>query len=193
MTLGFVLNTMNQQLDPAPLGFRCLAPEDLPLMHRWLNAGEAARWYARRPYAYDEVAAEYSANIEHKTKTASYVILYGDAPIGYIQTYRVADYPEYNRYVQADAQVAGLDLFIGEAAYLHRGLGRHVARKFLRDFVFSDPAIHSAVLGPEPANRAAIRAYAKAGFHYWKTIHVRGEPEPEYLMRIERKDMVSER
>jgi len=77
-----------------------------------------------------------------------------------------------------------LDLFIGEAAYLHQGLGAETLRIFLQQVVFRQPWAEACIVGPEPCNRAAIRAYEKAGFVYWKTVHIPGEAQPEWLMRV---------
>lgn len=40
----------------------------------------------------------------------------------------------------------------------------------------------------EPKTAAAIKAYEKAGFRYFKKIQVPGEPEPEYLMKLTREE-----
>jgi hypothetical protein len=74
----------------------------------------------------------------------------------------------------------------GDPEYLYRGLGRHVIRRFLSEPVFSEPGTAVRVIGPEPKTTAAIRAYEKGGFRFYKTIQVPGEPEPEYLIRLSR-------
>lgn len=81
-------------------------------------------------------------------------------------------------------EAAGLDLFIGEEAYVHRGLGAPTLTPFLREFTFIDPDVPSCVVLPEPENNIAIRAYEKAGFRHVKTIQVPGEPTRRYAMRI---------
>ena len=77
-------------------------------------------------------------------------------------------------------------MFVGEIDYIHKGLGAIILRKFLEVIVFGQRNTPSCIIGPEPSNIVAIRAYAKAGFKYWKTIHAPDEDEPEYLMRIAR-------
>lgn len=177
--------------DPiSPIGFRRLAAADLPRLHRWLNAPHVARWY-RGEGTPEEIRARYAEKAAGTSPTAAYVILVGGEPVGYIQTYLVCGWPEYARQVEVDTAAAGLDLFIGEGAYVHRGLGPLIIRQFLREVVFADPEIESCVIGPEVGNRAAIGAYEKAGFRYLKTVHVSGEPEPEYLMRITREEFAA--
>jgi len=177
--------------DASNISFRQLRDDDLPLMHRWLNSGEVLRWYGQRPSSYDEVATKYSRNILGEQPTSSFLILDGDTPVGYIQTYMIDSYPVYAQFIAAGATAAGVDLFIGEDAYRHRGFGSASLAKFLREIVFGQLGAQICIIGPEPKNTAAIRAYEKAGFRYWKTIQIPGEREPEYVMRITREEAMS--
>ena len=158
-------------------------------MHRWYHAPHVLRWFSYRPHTYAEIAAKYLPRIRGEVPTDPYLILYAEQPIGYIQTYRISDHPEYNQYVQADEHTAGLDLFIGEGEYLQRGLSGPILREFLRQIVFRQDWAERCVVGPEPDNQVAIRAYEKAGFHYWKTVQIPDEPQPEILMSIHRSEL----
>lgn len=177
-------------LDSALIGFRRMVMDDLPLMHHWLQTPHVLEWWwggvAPTPEA---IAEEYGPRILSEEATQTYFILSAGEEIGYIQTYRIRDYPEYAAAVGADEEAAGVDLFIGETDYLHKGLGSHILRRFLRDVVFAADDIASCIIGPSEANASAIRAYEKAGFRYFKTIPSENEPTPEYLMRITRADL----
>ena len=175
------------RLDTRKLSFRSLRSSDLDLVHRWLDAPHVGRWWYDEGTSYQEIAAQYLPRIEGRDAVEPFVILYEDRPIGYIQSYPVSDDEEYVSLVDAKDSV-GVDLFIGEAEYLYRGLGRYIVLGFLSEHVFSDPGIEVCVIGPEPRNAAAIRAYEKAGFRYFKEIQVPGEPEPEYLMKLTREE-----
>jgi len=183
---------MTADLDPALISFRRLALRDLPLLHRWLNTDHVAQWYGAghvRYPAYERVVERYAPRIRGEEPVDSYVIVYAGAPIGYIQTYRVADYPEDRWQVESGA--AAIDLLIGEVEFLHRGLGTHIIRRFLAEIVFGQSDATCCIIGPEPENAAAIRAYEKAGFRYLKTVQIPdGEPPEEYLMRIAREDVI---
>lgn len=166
--------------------FRKLELEDLQLLHKWLNEGPVLEWYSKKPLTFEEVKEKYTPRIEGKTKTDHYVISHGKKLIGYIQTYRVTDYPEWNQYVEAGADAAGLDLFIGENEFRGQGLGSQIIRAFLKQVVFKDPTLVTCISGPDPRNIASKRAFEKAGFKYFKTIH---PPEgEEYLMKIAKND-----
>lgn len=187
------MTARQQPLDPAPLGFRPLMPDDFPLLHRWLNLPHVHEWWADgepAPPTFETVAEEYG----NDEPIRRYLILYGETPIGYIQFCRVGDfaegqkypYPEFVAYV-GEPDAANIDVLIGEPAFLHRGLGPHLLRQFLREVVFADPRHFPAcAIDPHEPNAIAIRAYEKAGFRYVRTEDVPGEPHPIHLMRIER-------
>ncbi len=178
-------------LDPALIGFRAMTMDDLPLLYRWMRAPHVLEWwFGGIAPSYEVVADKYGPRIRSEEPSDPYIILYGDRPFGYIQTYMLRDYPEYAALVDTDDGAAGVDLLIGEMDYLHKGLGSHLLRAFLRDIVFGVGDATSCIIGPGEANRIAIRAYEKAGFRFFRTIPSSNEPTPEYLMRITRADVL---
>ena len=176
----------NEPLDPGPIGFRPLAHADLPLMHRWLNEGASAEWWSKEPKTPAQVTAEFAPMIDGEDPTRGFVIRYGDEPIGFIQVYYVRHEADYWGHMGFPDDTAGVDLFIGEATYLHRGLGPPLLRRFLREIVFADPSINRCIIDPDPANNIAIRAYERVGFRYLETIGPPKHVEPAYLMVLER-------
>lgn len=179
-------SNISDEPNPDLLGIRPLNAADVTLLHHWRNTPHVVRWY-KPALSLEEAYAKYVPRTRGEEPTRAYLILYAGQPIGYIQVYRIRDYPEYQKYVQVEEDAAGVDLFIGEPDFVHRGLGAPILRCFLREVVFADPAIHLCIIGPEPENRAAIRAYQKAGFRHFKTVQLPDEDAPAYLMRIERE------
>jgi aminoglycoside 6'-N-acetyltransferase len=173
---------------PDTISFRRLRYSDLPLLHRWLNAPHVARWWYGDATSWHGVQKEYTLYIEGREPVEPYLILHKDKLIGYIQTYLISDDEEYASLVRVEDS-AGVDMFIGGEEYLYRGLGSNILRRCLDEVVFRDENVKVCVIGPEPKNVAAIRAYEKAGFHFFKTLQVPGEPEPEHLMRMGRGEV----
>ena len=174
-------------LDPFWLSFSKLTVDDLPLMLKWLNSAFVGKWYGKGEYTYRDIKAKYVSRISGESPTNCYLIHYAKQPIGFIQTYRIVDYPDYNQFVQSGGETAGVDMFLGEDEYAYQGLGTAALFRFLKEIVFKKDRISSCVMGPDPENKAAIRAYKKLGFQYYKTIH---QPDgDEYLMRIDRVDL----
>lgn len=176
-------------MDPRDIAFRELREPDLSLMHRWLNTPHIRRWWYAEGSSYKKIEEHYLPGIEARDATKLFLILYENSPIGFVQSYRISaeDDETYAGLVNV-ANSAGIDLFIGEPGYLYRGLGSYVIRRFLSEPVFSDPEIEACMIGPEPKNAAAIRAYEKSGFRFSKSIQVPGGPEPEYLMKLSRQE-----
>jgi RimJ/RimL family protein N-acetyltransferase len=164
--------------------FRALEPDDLPLMHEWLQREHVRRWWDE--YAgYEDVARHYLPAIEGRRPTDLYLILLDDRPVGFIQSYLVADYPEFGALIGLGAGVAGVDLFIGEEDLTGKGLGSEVLSAFVRDVVFAEPATTACIADPDVRNAASIRAFEKAGFRRVGEVL---EPEDGQLHAVVRLD-----
>ena len=173
------------------ISFLELREIDFNLLYKWYNTDFVNEWYGKekQEWTYKEIVNKYIPYIQGQKPTDSFIILYNDIKIGYIQTYLLKNYPEYNELVQADGDSAGIDLFLGDREYIHKGLGPIIIKKFLNDIVFQNRNIKSCVIGPEPKNIIAIKAYKKVGFKYIKTIKIPDENEPEYIMEISRNEI----
>lgn len=180
-------------ITPNKIRFQKLQFDDLPLMQQWLNTDFVTEWYSGEPTTLEGIREEYGPLIDGRDPTQAFLIIYDTTPIGYIQTYKFRDNPEWQAVVQPAEEAAGIDLFIGHPDYIHRGLGSFIIKKFLQEIVFSQPEIEICVIDPEPANKVAIRAYEKAGFTYWKTIPAGAFPnEPEgYWLRLTKADFLA--
>lgn len=167
--------------------FRKLRSCDLNLMHKWLNCDFVKEWYGKKNWTMKEIEDKYTAYINREKPTDAYIIYYGDSPLGYIQTYKIQDYADYAELIKVEENAAGLDIFIGEQDYFHKGLGKHIIRRFLKEVVFSSSDVVSCILGPEPKNKIAIKTYERVGFKHIKTIQTE-EEEFEYIMRISKEE-----
>ncbi|HLY24520.1 MAG TPA: GNAT family N-acetyltransferase [bacterium] len=171
-----------------PFAFRRLTEDDLPLLHRWLNTAHVLEWWDRPGPTLGQVQAKYLPRVTGASDVTSYVIYRGEVPIGYIQLYPVRTGAWGLHSIGAGE---GLDLFIGEALYVHRGLGAGILRQFLTDVVFRDAAVNVCFVDPSPRNRGALRAYEKAGFRYLGTGTDPDSGMPVHLMEINRHDLVN--
>ncbi len=157
--------------------FAPLTEGDLPLVEEWLRREHVADWW-RDPM---EVAIERRrAAIEGRRLVDHYLIVVDDRPVGMIQTYVVADHPEWDEIVQVGPDAAGVDLFIGEVELIGRGLGAQVIDAFVRDVVTAKAVVATV----EEANRRSWRAFEKAGFNHVRDVEEDGRPHR--LMRLDR-------
>jgi RimJ/RimL family protein N-acetyltransferase len=100
-----------------------------------------------------------------------------------------SDIPETSALVSKSENLAGIDVFIGEANHLHKGLGPVFISKFIKDIIFSIPEIQSCMIDPEIENAAAIRAYEKIGFKYSHTVWDAKYGVCAYIMFLNRDDI----
>jgi aminoglycoside 6'-N-acetyltransferase len=182
---------MADRSTPPSLAFRPLATADLPTLHRWLSNPRVYRWYGGVPPAsFAGVAAKYAPRTLAASAIRPYLILHEGVPIGYIQSYMVADDADYAALVGDDARgAAALDVLIGEDDRAMHGLGAALLRAFLGEVILADPGVARCFVDPHPENLIAIRAYARAGFQPWRRIDPAPPAEPCLLLRIERADI----
>lgn len=166
------------------LSFRPLVHDDLPLLFEWVHREHVKRWWYPDE-SYEEFAREYVDALEGREATDVYVVELDRRAIGAIQTYVVADHPEWEALVHAGPGVAGVDLLIGEPELIGRGLGPEILRAFTDEFVFARAEVSACVAGVEPANERSLRAFAKAGFR--PVLDYVEEGRPHRLFRLDRQ------
>lgn len=174
------------------INFAKLTPDDLVLLHSWLNKTHVRQWYDHeKSSTLEAVKKRYLPKIIGEKPTQCYLALLDGAAFGYLQTYRVIDWPDFNDYLGYDSQVASVDLFIGEPSFLGKGMGKAMLRQFLSKVVFTQEPITMCVIGPDPSNTRAIKTYNSVGFVHKRTIHIPSESQPTYLMELSKKDFIS--
>ncbi len=113
--------------------------DDLPLLAAWLGRPHVRRWYGE-PGSLDDVVAYYGPSIEEQEPTDHYVVELEGRAVGMLQTYVVADHPEYAAVIGIrDRHTAGADILIGEEELTGFGLGTEILMRFVRDVVFARP------------------------------------------------------
>lgn len=171
----------------APLRFRPLVDRDLPLLVRWLNEPHVVATYGQgRGASAAEVVAKYGPRARGVGPTRAFVIEVEGRPSGYIQTYRILDHPGWAAQSGIADESHGLDLFLGAADLVGRGLGTRVLRRFVDDVVFGGTDAVAVVCDAFSTNPRAVRALEKAGFRRWRHL---ATPEPgsgDLLLRRDR-------
>lgn len=168
--------------------FKPLAESDFPLLLKWLESPHVKQWWDQDiSYDLKKVQEKFGAyvheleiNYSATKHIYAYIVYYNDIAIGYIQAYNVQEFfdedpPELVsasqnglvmlKQVQGDSvllKTAGVDLFIGELDYLHKGFGSLIIAAFLE--LLTQAGFGACMVDPAPDNKAAVRAYEKAGF-----------------------------
>ncbi len=136
------------------IAFRPLAPADEPLLRGWLNAAHVARWWG-------DPETEVRDAITHVTTgdAGAFIIQGNGHDIGYIHAY---DAHEDRYFSDRPAGAKGMDIYLGYADLVGKGLGRRVIAAFAdRLLAAGAPEV---VTDPDTRNSAAFVAYKHAGF-----------------------------
>ena len=153
--------------------------EDFPLLGSWLARPHVQKWW-KETGELEEVERKYGPHIDGTDPTLLFLAEVGGAPIGMLQSYWVDDYPGHAESVGLPG-AAGVDLFIGELAYLGRGNGPAMLRAFVeRILPVWYPGATGVVADRGITNLASIRAFEKAGFRRGEIVD--GEDGLEQLM-----------
>ena len=164
---------MGTQWNQDKISFRKLEESDLKLMHQWFNTPHVSQWWkidGKRNPGYEEVSKHFIPNISGSHPTKCYIVAYDKTKVAFVQSALIKDNPQFEEAFKIDGNIAGIDIFIGEEQYLHKGLGSLIIKAFLTDIIFKIYNTDLCIIDPEPENKIAIRAYEKCGFHYIKTV-----------------------
>lgn len=168
------------------INFRPLGREDLEQVFGWLCQPHVSEWWGPAPSTPGEVEAVYGPCIDGTDPTLMFVIAVANRPVGIIQTYLLADNPEYRDAVKV-TDAAGVDLFIGDPTLVDRGLGTEIVRTFLEDVGWPTyPSVNRYMAGPSVRNLRSRRMFEKAGFRLLHQVDVLDEPDREAVYVIER-------
>lgn len=161
------------------ISFRPLTRDDLPRFRAWLVTPHVREWWRDD---IEETVAEYAKELEAGSTTSFFVILAEGRDVGFIQSYRVKDEPEYQAGIKIDDAVA-VDLFVGDASLVGTGFGPRLLTAFIEQVVKPRyPDARFVVASPSVGNARSIRAFEKAGFEKRHVAHFESEPDPEQVM-----------
>ena len=137
---------------------------DLPTVARWRQAPHVHRWWqADGEPTEDNVTSQYGPDIDGMTPTRIWVAEVNGRSIGFVQDYRLADYPEY-ALLTPEPGAIGVDYAIGDERWLGRGLGTRIlwAWTLRSRHRFADATAYFAA--PDHRNEASLRMLDKTGF-----------------------------
>lgn len=126
------------------------------------------------------MTARYGADLDGTTPTKFWIVFEEERPIGFLQEYRLRDYPDYAALTPVPDAV-GVDYAIGVPDAIGRGLGTRMLWAWAGSANERFPGVRWLFAAPDRRNGASVRALEKAGF-------VPGEPfdEPDEEGRLTR-------
>jgi len=178
--------------NPAHVTFAPLIEANLALLHEWLNAPHVVAGYSRVSSSREDVVARYGPRIAGEVPVRGFVASVAEHPVGYVQVYRVADFPDYAATVVDFDGAVAIDVLIGEVEYTRRGLGPRVIAAAVDEIVWPSFPTASCIATPRADNTASLRAFAKAGFALVRAIRT-PDGVPELLMECRRAAVLADR
>jgi aminoglycoside 6'-N-acetyltransferase len=149
-----------------------MSSADLPMIRRWLETPEVVRWWGQP----DEQYALVSGDLDHPDMD-QFIVALDEHPFGYIQCYAISTWNQ--GFGTQPPGTRGIDQFIGVPDMIGRGHGSGFIRQFVERVLTS--GIPRVVTDPDPDNRRAVRAYAKAGFQSERVVDT---PEGPALLMV---------
>lgn len=133
----------------------------------WLAAPHVAPWWGEDPDP-AAVEAKYGPEVDGTDpRTELFIVDLDGTPVGMVQRYRVADYPEWIESLGptgAPADAAGMDYLIGDPTLVGRGIGAAMLGEFAELTLARYPDVSAMVVDVDPENRRSWRVLEKIGF-----------------------------
>jgi RimJ/RimL family protein N-acetyltransferase len=115
------------------------------------------------------VYAEYAPAVLEAQRVTPYIVMLGQASIGYAQSYVAMGSGDGWWDDVTDPGVRGIDQSIADPELLGKGVGTAMVRALV-ERLFRDPAVTQVQTDPSPDNLRAIRCYQKAGFRIVRNV-----------------------
>ncbi|MFA5075182.1 MAG: GNAT family N-acetyltransferase [Candidatus Babeliales bacterium] len=140
--------------------FKQLEEKDLPLLLKWFKEPHVDKWWPV-PKEEEDFFNSFIKRIRDDIRKM-YIVLCYNKPIGYIQCYKI-NFEKDAWLPKISGNVIGIDQFIGEPDFLHKGFGTLFIKEFIENLLEKENDL-KIIVDPDPENKAAIRCYEKVGF-----------------------------
>jgi aminoglycoside 6'-N-acetyltransferase len=176
--------------DSVAVHFIPIEPRHFALLWEWYQRPHVQRWFAPWTPPSQTAADElWTAMIEGREPNRGYLISLDGAEVGYIESSRISEDPQWAEAIGLGRDAVAADLFLADESLIGRGVGPQiVVRFYLR--MMGETGLDVGIIDPEVDNARAIRAYEKAGFRFHRQIPSDKPGRPgESIMIASRKDL----
>jgi aminoglycoside 6'-N-acetyltransferase len=143
---------------------------DFPLLAQWLAEPLVDRWWAHDT-APEAVERDFGPAVDGAEPTRLYLGWADGRPVGLVQIYAIAAYPEYVIELTGVCVVPpgalSIDYLIGEPSARGRGLGAGLIAAAVARGLADHPEARDVLVPVAAANVASWRALQRAGFEWY--------------------------
>jgi aminoglycoside 6'-N-acetyltransferase len=143
------------------VSLRPLCRSDFTILLDWLNAPHVREWWGPAPSA-ERVETKYTPRVDWDEPVHCLIASVNEQSVGMIQWYRTGDVDYGYPALRLSPLAIAMDIFIGEARFLGRGLGSAIVQRLIAELGTERAPYY--VIDPDAANDRAIRSYQRAGF-----------------------------
>jgi aminoglycoside 6'-N-acetyltransferase len=146
--------------------FRALQRSDFALLSEWLARPHVRRWWRHDPSS-DAVEADFGDGVDGLDPVEYFMVVIDGVDRGFIQRCQFGDEAEWLvalQVVDAQAEAAGIDYFIGDMEFVGRGVGTAMIGAFIADTWTRYPNAPMMLVDVEAENVASWRILEKNGF-----------------------------
>lgn len=165
--------------------FKPVEPSQRALVHQWLKTPHAAEWFYGQGL---ENTINHLDEFFQGNRQVHYWIGYDNAhPFAFfITTFVTQEDVKLKKWCLEKGPAITLDILIGDANYLGKGL----APQLIREFLLSQfPDVTEVLIDPEASNARAVHVYQKVGFAIIDTFIPSHSPHLHYMMRLSMKQL----
>jgi aminoglycoside 6'-N-acetyltransferase len=155
-------------IDPdTRVAVRAMTRADLGDVVAWRSSAAVRRWWSAGglgdPDGLAHTRAAYAERVDGLSPTRMWVIEVNGRSVGFVQDYRIGDYPDY-ALLGPDPGAIGVDFAIGADPWRGRGIGARVLWAWMLRAHARFPDATAFFAAPDHRNAASLRVLAKAGF-----------------------------
>src|SRR5262245_26131031 len=132
---------------------RAMTRGDLVDVTRWRQSDHVRPWFAGygEP-TLESVTERYGPRIDGMTPTRMWVAEVNGRSVGFVQDYRIADYPDY-AVLTPDPEAIGVDYLVGEVHWTGKGVGTRMLWAWLSRMHRRFPDARTCFAAPDHRNQ----------------------------------------